>query len=174
MNSVNLIRHNFSADAEIALNTQVNLELTASYAYQSMALYFDRHDVALPGLKKFFQKNSEDEHDHAKQFMDFLNKRGGCVTYADAKSPKTEWSSTLEALEFALQMEKNINQSLLDLHAVASKQDDTHLTDFLEEKFLDDQVQSISKLGIMITRLKRAGPGLGEYLFDKELENYYI
>lgn len=36
------------------------------------------------------------------------------------------------------------------------------------EKFLEEQVESIKKLADIVTKLKRVGPGLGEYLFDKE------
>ncbi len=55
---------------------------------------------------------------------------------------------------------------------VASSHNDAHLTNFLEEEFLDEQVRAIKKLGDQITRLKRAGPeGLGEYIFDKDLSS---
>lgn len=61
-------------------------------------------------------------------------------------------------------------QSLLDLHGIASKNNDPHLTKLLEDEFLSEQVEAIKKIGDMITRLKRAGTsGLGEYIFDKEL-----
>ncbi len=54
----------------------------------------------------------------------------------------------------------------------ATTNSDPHLTNFLEGKFLDEQVESIKKIGDLITRLKRAGPeGLGEYLFDKDISS---
>lgn len=58
----------------------------------------------------------------------------------------------------------------MNLHATASTHGDAHMTDFIEEKFLDEQVESIKAYGDMITKLKRAGSGLGEYLFDKDLK----
>ena len=42
------------------------------------------------------------------------------------------------------------------------------MTDFLEKEFLEEQVESIKKLSEYVTNLKRVGPGLGEYMFDKE------
>ena len=40
---------------------------------------------------------------------------------------------------------------------------------FLEDEYLQEQVEAIKKIGDMITRLKRAGTsGLGEFMFDKE------
>jgi ferritin heavy chain len=128
--------------------------------------------VALPGFSKFFKKNSEEEREHAEKFMEYQNKRGGRVAYGDVKASKTEWGNGLEALEAALQLEKLVNQALLDLHAVSRTTNDPHLSDFIESKFLNEQVEAIKKLGDLITRLKRAGPaGLGEYLFDKDLSS---
>ena len=53
-------RQNFTAVSEEALNHQILVELTASYAYMSMASYFGRDGVALAGFKKFFELSSEE------------------------------------------------------------------------------------------------------------------
>lgn len=71
----------------------------------------------------------------------------------------------------ALSLEKEVNQSLLDLHALSSSKNDAHFNDFLESEFLDEQVNASKELGDMLTQMKRAGPGIGEYLFDKELQS---
>lgn len=44
------------------------------------------------------------------------------------KPERDEWGSGVEALECALQLEKNVNQSLLDLHKVASDHNDPHVS----------------------------------------------
>ncbi len=48
---------------------------------------------------------------------------------------------------------------------------DPHLSNFVEEEFLTEQVEAIKELGDHITKLNRAGSGLGEYLYDKELQS---
>ena len=89
----------------------------------------------------------------------------------DVKCPeKDEWGTGLEGLETALGLERHVNQALLDLHAVASTNNDAHLADFLESEYLDEQVDAIKEYGDLITKCKRAGSGLGEYMFDKELK----
>lgn len=172
MSKVSQIRQNFHEDVEASINKQINMELYASYVYQSMAIYFDRDDVALPGFSKFFKHNSDEEREHAEKFMKYQNKRGGLVVYKEvAKPEKVEWSSGLEALEAALDLEKKVNQSLLDIHAVGSANGDANFCDFIESEFLNEQVEAIKELGEFITKAKRAGPGLGEYLFDKDLKS---
>ena len=74
--SVSQVRQNFHEETEAAINAQINMELTASYVYQSMAFYYDRDDVALPGFSKYFSKNSDEEREHAEKFMKYINKRG--------------------------------------------------------------------------------------------------
>ena len=39
--------------------------------------------------------------------------------------------------------------------------------DFLESQYLEEQVDSIKEFGDLISRAKKCGPGLGEFLFDK-------
>jgi ferritin heavy chain len=134
-------------------------------------MYYDRDDVALPGFSKFFAKNSEEEREHAEKLMKYLNKRGGRVFLQDVKRPdKDEWGTGLDGLQTALSLEKEVNQSLLTLHGLASDKNDPHFCDFLESEYLEEQVEAIKELSDMITKLTRAGPGLGEYLFDKDLQ----
>lgn len=163
------VRQNFHAECEAAINKQINLELYASYVYQSMAYYFDRDDVALPGFHKFFKKSSDEEREHAEKFMKYQNKRGGRIVLKPIDKPQSdEWGGGLDAMQTALALEKNVNQFLLDMHKVASNHDDAHLVDFLESEFLNEQVESIKELAGYTTQLKRSGPGLGEYMFDRE------
>ncbi len=78
------------------------------------------------------------------KFMKYQNERGGKIVLQDVAKPnKNEWTSALEAVEAALQLEKTVNQSLLSLHNVASDNNDAHLCDFLESNFLNEQVRSI-------------------------------
>lgn len=54
---------------------------------------------------------------------------------------------------------------------MASSHEDPHLTNYLEEHFLDEQVESINKLVKHHTNLVRVGDGLGVFLYDKELQS---
>jgi len=165
----NLVRYNYHEDNEGLVNRQINLELYASYVYTAMSHHFDRSDVALKGHRKYFKEMAEEENEHANKFMEYQNKRGGTIVLLDVKKPTQQsWSSPLEAHETALQLEKDVYQALLELHAFGSKHNDPHLTNYLEEEFLEEQVKSIKQYADYITNLKRVGPGLGEYIFDKE------
>jgi ferritin len=65
---------------------------------------------------------AEEENEHANKFMEYQNKRGGTIVLLDIKKPTQQsWNSPLEAHETALQLEKDVYQALLELHAFAGK-----------------------------------------------------
>jgi ferritin heavy chain len=67
--------------------------------------------VALPGLHWYFKKNSDEEREHAMKFMKYLNKRGGRIVLQDIKNPeKVEFSTAVEAMTQALELEKRVNE----------------------------------------------------------------
>uniref|UniRef100_A0A452USR4 Ferritin n=1 Tax=Ursus maritimus TaxID=29073 RepID=A0A452USR4_URSMA len=71
--------------SEAAINSQINLELYASYVYLSMAFYFDRDDVALKNFAQFFLRQSREETEHAEKLMQLQNQRGGRIHLRDIK-----------------------------------------------------------------------------------------
>lgn len=164
------VRHNFHFDSEAAINKQINLELYASYAYLSMAYHFDRDDIALHGFYEFFKKASDEEREHAQKLMKYLNKRGGRIILTDIKAhPVNDWGTAENAVSAALQLEHDVNRSLLALHGVAASHNDANLCDFLENEYLQEQVDSIKELGDLLTNIKRVGEGFGIFVLDKEL-----
>ena len=42
------------------------------------------------------------------------------------------------------------------------------MCDFIEANYLTEQVEAIKELSDHVTNLKRVGPGLGEYMYQKE------
>ncbi|KAL1509226.1 hypothetical protein ABEB36_003995 [Hypothenemus hampei] len=164
------VRQNFHKDCEDAINKQINLELFASYTYLSLAYYFQRDDVALPGHYKYFKSASDEEREHAQLFMEYLNKRGGRILLTTIDPPeKQEWGTSLEAMHSALELEKSVNENLLHLHSVASGHMDVNLCDFLETHYLQEQVDSIKEIADHVTNLKRVGDGLGVFMFDQRI-----
>ncbi|KAG7177002.1 ferritin-like isoform X1 [Homarus americanus] len=165
------IRQNYHEESEAAINKHINLELHASYTFLSMGYHFERDDVALPGLSKFFKDHSDFELDNAQTLMKYQNQRGGRVVLQAIPAPcQQEWGQGMEALQVALDLKKQINKSLLDVREVASKKDDAHAAHYLDDTFLDEQIKTIKKLGDMLKQLQRAGEkDLGLHIFDRDL-----
>ncbi|KFO34032.1 Ferritin light chain [Fukomys damarensis] len=64
------------------------------------------------------------------------NQRGGRVLFQDVQKPsEDEWGKTVDAIEAAQALEKNLHRALLDLRALGSAKTEPHLCDFLEDHF---------------------------------------
>ncbi|XP_041276933.1 ferritin, higher subunit-like [Onychostruthus taczanowskii] len=167
------IRQNYHRDCEAAVNRMVNMELYASYVYLSMGFYFDRDDVALSRLSRFFLEQSREEREHAEGLLRFQTNRGGRFLLQDIKKPERDtWGSALEAVEAALELEKSVNQALLELHALAAEKGDPHVSAALalspkSSRALGDHATNLRRLAGGTSAPGEASAGLGEYLFDR-------
>ncbi|CDH60250.1 soma ferritin [Lichtheimia corymbifera JMRC:FSU:9682] len=166
---MSLAKQNFATASEEALNQQINTELQASQVYLSMSAWAQHTSVALPGLEKYFRESAQEERDHAQKLIDYVNTRGGKVILRALQAPETDWKSAKNAVEAALQLEKDVNKSLLNLHKISDGNNDPQMCDFIEKEYLEEQVTAIKKLADMVTQLNRVGEGLGVYLWDQQL-----
>ncbi|CAH1979579.1 unnamed protein product [Acanthoscelides obtectus] len=138
----------------------------------AMAYHFHRDDVALMGFYKYFKEASEEEREHAYKLMEYQNKRGGRVVLEDIKTPaKQTWATAEEAMKDALCLEKTVNEALLKLHGIATLNSDANMCDFLENHYLQEQVDAIKEISDHVTNLKRVGEGLGVFMFDQKLKD---
>ncbi|KAM0070219.1 putative ferroxidase [Helianthus debilis subsp. tardiflorus] len=142
-----LARQKYADESEVSINEQINVKYNVSYVYHAMYAYFDRDNVALKGLAKFFKESSEEEREHAEKFMEYQNKRGGKVKLQSIIMPLSEFDheekgDALYAMELALN-------------------NDVQLADFVESEFLGEQVEAIKKISEYVAQLRRVGKGHG-------------
>ncbi|KAF8928918.1 ferritin-like superfamily [Dissophora ornata] len=167
---MSLAKQNFASASEEAINHQVSQELQASQVYLSLSAWAGHVSQSLPGLEKFFRESAEEEREHAQKLINYQNQRGGRVVLQTLEAPPSDWSSARNAIEATLQLEKDVNKSLLNLHKVAEENNDPQLCDFIAADYLREQVDGIKKIADLVTQLNRVGgDGLGLYLWDQEL-----
>ena len=151
-------RQNWSSRSEQELNIQINKEYQASLSYHVLSNYFDRDDIGLNKLVEYYKKASLEEREHADKLMVYQNMRGGLVKLGNISPNSIELAfpnDIIDSFKFALQLEKNINESLLNLHKVASEENDPQFSDYLEGEYLKEQVESISEISKKISVLER-------------------
>lgn len=170
-----LARQRYAVSVESALNDQINVEYNASYIYHTLFAYFDRDNVGLPGLAKFFKESSDEERGHAEKFMQYQNKRGGRVKLLTILSPLTEFanddkSDALFAMELTLSLEKLTTEKLYGLHDAAEEAHDLPLGHLVRSEYLSEQVESIKKISEYVAQLRRIGnDGHGVVYWDRLL-----
>lgn len=171
---MSLARQKYFDECEAAINEQINVEYNVSYVYHALYAYFDRDNIALKGFAKFFKESSDEEREHAEKLMKYQNMRGGRVTLHTIVTPPSEFEhvekgDALYAMELALSLEKLVNEKLLALHAVADRNNDPQMADFIESEFLAEQVEAIKKISDYVSQLRRVGKGHGVWHFDQML-----
>ena len=165
-------RQNWSQRCESELNTHIIKEYDASYTYHLLSTYFDRDNVGLNKLVEYFNKASIEEREHADKFMKYQNMRGGIVKLGNININNElinfeRDNDILGGFRLALNLEKHVNECLLNLHKVADEEGDPQFSDYLEGEFLKEQVEAISELSKHISMLERFGDnqyGMWKYL----------
>ena len=174
MTSCNL--GNWSLKCTNAVNKQIQLEYWASFQYHLMWSYFDKSDVGLNNIAKFFEKSSLEEREHAHKLMKYLNLRGGNVELRNNFNVNLEYlnnsnNDVLNSFKKTLEMEQNVYQGLLQLHKVAEEENDPQFADFIESEYLQEQVEALNEIAKYVSQLERIGEdGHGVWNFDREFK----
>lgn len=168
------------------LNSLLHKYLNHSYGYLSMAYFFDRADVQLPGFHKYFLGMWKKSTSMAGDIMSYINRRGGWIDLNDLPRPAltekmhlglADGNVGLAAMTTALDMERESQSQVLKMieRIEKKKLDDPHLMHVLEDQHLAYKVTVIKELVNYITQLtsfKAEGEDyqLGEYQLDISLQ----
>ena len=153
-------RVDLSTNCEQMVNQQIQHELQAAQTYLAMHAYCNRMGVALPGFASFFLKCAEEERQHAQQWIDYLNERGGSVQIGALSPPTCDYEHVKDAIAAAYAKEVELHEHLVAIHDQA----DAHLQDFIEGQFLTEQVKAEKELSDLHVNLKRS---TDLFFFDK-------
>tara|TARA_B100001094_G_C18174092_1_gene796876 strand:+ start:61 stop:774 length:714 start_codon:yes stop_codon:yes gene_type:complete len=160
-----VVRTDYSEMTENYINKQISIELKAAYQYIEMSNFFKGTDVAMPYIAEYFYNQSKEELEHAKDFMDYQIMRGGKVVLSKIE-PTISITSTQEAFENALILEKEVLQHLMEIHKDVINDPNTQNK---IEFYLDEQVKSIKELSDYITQIKRLD-STGIFIFNQSFK----
>jgi ferritin len=100
-----------------ALNKQINMELSSSYAYLGMSAYCELNNFL--GSATWMQIQSQEEQGHAMKLYNFLIARGCKVKLEALPAPPGEFASIPHVFECALEQEHAVSESINDLYELA-------------------------------------------------------
>jgi ferritin heavy chain len=165
---------NFDDQTVEWLNKLANQFLTTSYACTSMHYFWNRDSVGMYGFAQFCRFYSLANMRIARIIMDYINGRGGAVELSNITLPSTqEWTSPTVCLEEVLELNKSLQEQVLEVHRIADKHNDEHTKNYLESEILEPVIVLARKIGVLLTNVQRAGTGVGEYQVNKDLHVYF-
>ncbi len=150
-----------------ALNAQINAELWSAYLYLSMSM--DAEAKGLKGIANWFFVQFQEEQDHARILMNYINSRDAEVKLLPIAEVRTTWSSPLEMFQDTLVHEKKVTAMINNLAAIAAEDNDYASANMLVW-FIDEQVEEEESARDMIFACESVeGNKYGLYMLDKEL-----
>ncbi len=137
-----------------ATNEQIKHELFSAYLYVSMAIHLDHEN--LPGFAHWMKLQAQEEVAHATRLMDYANRRGGRVVLQAIDQPQTEWGSSLEIFQAALDHERKVTALIHGLYKTAGEHGDVATQQELLW-FIQEQVEEEDSAGAAVDSLTMAG-----------------
>ena len=150
-----------------AINAQINAELWSAYLYLAMSL--DAENKGYKGVANWFFVQFQEEQDHARIFMNYLNSRDAKVVLKPIDEVPTEWDSVLAMYQQTLEHEKKVTALINNLAAIAKEDADFASINRIVW-FIDEQVEEEESARDMIQAVEAVeGNKYGMYMLDKEL-----
>lgn len=154
-------------DVLAAMNDQINLEISSAYLYLSMALQME--DQNYKGYATFLERHFDEELQHAKAFMAFVQKRDAKPELADIKAIPCNITEPLELAKAVLAHEQKVTDSITKLHDLAIECKDYPTQIFLQD-FIKEQTEEEDLALSIINKFTFAGTSTSaKYAVDKEL-----
>ena len=135
--TASLCYHN---DVEAQINTQISMELSASYSYFAMFCNFSRSDVSLTGCYLLFKQLAKEEQEHALKLCDYQTMRGGTIKLVEIPKPYQITFTVIQALTKSMELEQQLADNLTEVHATAVKHNDVITADYITSEFIKEQV----------------------------------
>ena len=136
------------------INEQIAYEFSASNQYLQFATYFDSQ--ALCKLSGFFYKQSEEEHQHALKFVQYMTEVGGVVRIFEIPAAKYDNKSAEAVFQMSLDGEKEVTRRINAMMDLAISEKD-HATQAFLQWFVTEQVEEESSMGAMLQVVQNAG-----------------
>lgn len=156
-----------SAELTKAYNDQIQLEFESSFAYLQMGADFELR--SFPGIAKWMQTQSGEEHVHAMKFIQFVLDRGGNLQLKTLAAPAATPATVVGTFEVALGHEQRVTKAIHNLYSMAlAAQDYSSLP--LLQWFVNEQIEEENTVSTILDRLRMVGDDRTGLLFlDKEL-----
>ena len=150
-----------------ALNRQMMMEIGSSYSY--LAISSRCEALSLPGFASWFRAQSGEEWMHAMKLFDYIQARDAVPQLEAVPAPPAGYATAADAFAATLASEQRVTQSIHELYALASAEQDFASQSFLNW-FVTEQVEEENTVKSIIGWLKRIGDsGQGLFLLDREL-----
>lgn len=149
------------------MNKQINFELHSGYLYLAMSLKMQAANFK--GYSNWLYKQYEEEFEHARQFIEFLQKRDMEPQLSAIELEVLEHTHPLQIAKVALEHERKVTDRIYKLHDLA-KQCKDYATEIFLHSFISEQIEEEDNAQDIIDKFTFAGQSTSAlYVVDREL-----
>ncbi|PAF47630.1 ferritin [Helicobacter sp. 12S02232-10] len=151
------------------LNSQVEKEMFSSNLYLSMSSWC--YENSFDGAGLFLFDHAEEERDHAKRIITYLNETDSHVELAKIDAPESNFKGLLDVFEKTYEHEKKITLSINELVDHMLEQKDYPTFNFLQW-YVNEQHEEEALFRGIVDKVRLIGDnGNGLYLADQYIKN---
>ena len=143
-----------SSELASAFNQQIGHEFGASMQYVSIAAHFHTRHLTL--LSKLFFDQAEEERQHALKFVKYVLDTKGTLRIPAIPAPRETFASAEDAVQAALDWEREVTGQITGLMDIAVKQNDYLGQSFLQW-FIDEQLEEVVKMERLLGVIQQSG-----------------
>jgi bacterioferritin B len=136
------------------INEQIGNEFSAMLQYYAIAAHFGAE--ALPELSAHFQKQAEEEKEHALRFIQFLLDAGARVNIPAVAAPQAHFETAEDAVKLSLGQEERVTAQINALVSLAKTESD-YTTDNFLQWFVQEQLEEVASMEQLLRVVQRAG-----------------
>ncbi|XP_055696666.1 uncharacterized protein LOC129797846 [Lutzomyia longipalpis] len=174
--------------AQSALQEFTMMQIQSSFEYLLLSSKYNTHVKNRPGFAKKFRELSDRSWNNGIDLIKHITKRGGKMEFRKVEKPRHLFEHTLEldelhSVAIVLENEKFLAKSAHHIHHSVSHANhtnhsaryDAELAHHIEEKYFEDQAETIRKFSGYANDLKhfmqeKSQVALSLYLFDEYLQ----
>ena len=149
------------------LNAQIKMEAEASNIYLSMASWAHRN--LFEGFSKFLYHHSQEEREHMFKIINYMNDRFVEAIIPDVSKPKSQFKSILEVFEMAMDSEKKVTKSIVNISSHCQRVGD-EFTSKLMDWFIEEQLEEEMLMEKMLKKIKIFDKINSIYILDKQIK----
>ena len=116
----------------------------------------DEVTIGGPLLAKLFEEQAEEEKQHAMKFIKYVQDTKGGLHIPAIPAPKANFATAEDAVQAALNWEKEVTQQITALMTTANKENDYLAQSFLQW-FIDEQLEEVVKMERVLGVVKHSG-----------------
>ena len=150
-----------------ALAAQGNHELFAAHSYKALALWCSVHEYN--GFAGFFEKQAEEEREHADKFFDHLLDRDYVPILDAMDAPRNEFGTLVEVAGHAAELERLNSEKIRACYKLALEVPDYDCQPMLMW-FIEEQIEEEAWASKMVTLTERAQCSGALYNLDRHIE----